>query len=95
MVSPAEKETGRRWIQGAKLIDAVRQKLGAEFTIVLRQDESSKKNKVLPLRLIVGRPFPWLENLRRFAMDYEFYSDTGEAMAQLAFCQHMYNIKAE
>ena len=27
---------------GQKLIDAVRQKLGAEFTVVLRPDESSK-----------------------------------------------------
>ena len=25
------------------------------------------------------------------AMDYEFYSDTGEAMVQLAFCRLMYN----
>ncbi len=24
-------------------------------------------------------------------MDYEFYSDTGEAMVQLAFCRLMYN----
>ena len=41
--------------EGQKLIDAVRQKLGAEFTVVLRPDESSKKFNVLPLRWIVER----------------------------------------
>ena len=30
-------------------------------------------------------------NIRRIAIDYEFYSDTGEAMVQLAFCRLMYN----
>ena len=77
--------------KGQKLIDAVRQKLGAEFTVVLRPDESSKKFNVLPPRWIVERSFSWLENFRRIAMDYEFYSDTGEAMVQLAFCRLMYN----
>ena len=82
---------GNKKIKGQKLIDAVRQKLGAEFTVVLRPDESSKKFNVLPLRWIVERSFSWLENFRRIAMDYEFYSDTGEAMVQLAFCRLMYN----
>ena len=39
----------------------------------------------------VGRSSSWLENFRRIAMDYEFHSDTGEAMVQLAFCRLMYN----
>ena len=77
--------------KGQKLIDTVQQKLGAEFTVVLRPDESSKKFNVLPLRWIVERSFSWLESFRRIAMDYEFYSDTGEAMVQLAFCRLMYN----
>ena len=77
--------------KGQKLADTVRQKLGAELTVVLRPDESSKKFSVLPLRWIVERSFSWLENFRRIAMDYEFYSDTGEAMVQLAFCRLMYN----
>lgn len=37
------------------------------------------------------RSFSWLENFRRIAIDHEFYSDTGEAMVQLAFCRLMYN----
>lgn len=77
--------------KGQKLIDAARQKLAAEFKVVLRPDQSSKKFSVLPLRWIVERSFSWLENFRRIAMDYEFYSDTGVAMVQLAFCQLMYN----
>ena len=32
-----------------------------------------------------------LESFRRIAMDYEFYSDIGETMVQLAFCRLMYN----
>ena len=43
--------------KGQKLADAVRQKLGAEFTFVPRPDESSKKFSVLPLRWIVERSF--------------------------------------
>ena len=77
--------------KGQKLSDTVRQKLGAELTVVLRPDESSKKFSVLPLRWTVERSFSWLENFRRIAMDYEFYSDTGEAMVQLAICRLMYN----
>ena len=77
--------------KGRKLADTVRQKLGAEFTVVLRPDESPKKFSVLPLRCIVERSFSWLENFRRIAIDHEFYSDTGEAMVQLAFCRLMYN----
>ena len=57
---------------GQKLIEAVKQKLGAEFTVVLRPNESSKKFNVLPLRWIVEWSFFWLENFRRIAMDYEF-----------------------
>ena len=69
----------------------VHDSIGAELTVVLRPDESSKKSSVLPLRWIVERSFSWLENFQRIAMDYEFYSDTGEAMVQLAFCRLMYN----
>lgn len=77
--------------KGQRLIDAAHRKLGAAFTVVLRPDESSKKFAVLPLRWIVERSFSWLESFRRIAMDYEFYSDTGVAMVQLAFCRLMYN----
>lgn len=77
--------------KGQKLIDAVKKKLDAELKVVLRPDESSKKFSVLPLRWIVERSFSWIESFRRIAMDYEFYSDTGVAMIQIAFCQLMLN----
>ena len=82
---------GNKKIKGQKLIDDARTKLGAEFKVVLRPDESSKKFAVLPLRWVVERSFSWLEDFRRIAMDYEFYSETGVAMVQLAFCRLMYN----
>ena len=79
------------WYKGQELVDYIRQKLGAESKVVLRLDESSKKFAVLPLRGIVKRSFLWIENFRRLSLDYEFHSDTGVAMVQLAFCQLMYN----
>ena len=77
--------------KGRELVDYTRQKLWAEPRVVLGPDESSKKFAVLPLRWIVERSFSWIENFRRLSMDYEFHSDTGVAMVQLAFCQLMYN----
>ena len=77
--------------RGRKLAEEAEKKLGAELKIVLRPDESSRKFSVIPLRWIVERSFSWLENFRRIAMDYEFYSNTGKAMVQLAFCRLMYN----
>ncbi|MEG2771858.1 MAG: IS5 family transposase, partial [Alistipes sp.] len=77
--------------KGRKIRDAVKDKLNAEFKVVLRPEESSKKFSVLPLRWIVERSFSWLENFRRIAMDYEFYSDTAVAMVQIAFCKIMLN----
>ena len=43
--------------KGRKLADTVRQKLGAEFTVVLRPDESPKKFSVLPLEAMVHLAF--------------------------------------
>ncbi|MCF0104963.1 MAG: transposase [Eggerthellaceae bacterium] len=61
---------------GQKLVDEVREKFGAEFTVVLSPNESSRKFSVVPLRWIVERSFSWLEIFRRISMDYEFYSNT-------------------
>ncbi len=75
--------------KGRDLVDAARKELGCEFSVVTRQDESPKKFNIIPKRWIVERSFSWLENFRRIAMDYEFHSDTGVAMVQLAFCRLM------
>ncbi|MDR0941151.1 MAG: IS5 family transposase [Bacteroidales bacterium] len=71
-----------------KLADFVKN-LGWELTVVLRPDESSKKFQVLPLRWIVERTFSWIENYRRMTTDYEYKTESAEAMLQITFCQIM------
>ena len=63
--------------------------LGWELSVVLRPDESSKKFQVLPLRWIVERTFSWIENYRRRTTDYEYKTESAEAMLQITFCQIM------
>ena len=54
-----------------------------------RPDESSKKFQVLPLRWIVERTFSWIENYRRMTTDYEYKTESAEAMLQITFAQIM------
>jgi putative transposase len=77
--------------RGDELKEKVRRTLGCKLEIVLRPDESPKKFNVIPLRWIVERSFAWLYNFRRIALDYEFYSDSSEAMIQIAFAKIMLN----
>ena len=71
-----------------KLADTVKN-FGWELSVVLRPNESSKKFQVLPLRWIVERTFSWIENYRRMTTDYEFRTESAEAMLQITFCQIM------
>jgi putative transposase len=71
-----------------KLADFVKN-LGWELSVVLRPDESSKKFQVLPLRWIVERTFSWIENYRRMTTDYEYKTESAEAMLQITLCQIM------
>ena len=77
--------------RGDELKETVRKTLGCQLEVVLRPDESPKKFNVIPLRWIVERSFAWLYNFRRIAMDYEFYSESSEAMIQIAFSKIMLN----
>ena len=77
--------------RGDALKEMARKKLGCQLEVVLRPDESPKKFNVIPLRWIVERSFAWLYNFRRVALDYEFYSDSSEAMIQIAFSKIMLN----
>ena len=77
--------------RGETLADTVKKKLGCQLAVVLRPDESSKKFSVIPKRWIEERSFSWLENFRRVALDYEFYSESALAMLQLAFSAIMLN----
>lgn len=69
----------------------VRKILGCQLEVVLGPDESPTKFNVIPLKWIVERSFAWLYNFRRIAMDYEFYSESSEAMIQIAFSKNMLN----
>lgn len=71
-----------------KLADTVND-FGWELSVVLRPEESSKKFQVLPLRWIVERTFSWIENYRRMTTDYEYNTESAEAMLQITFCQIM------
>lgn len=71
--------------QGETLANIVKKDLGGELSVVLRPNESSKKFSVIPKRWIVERSFSWLENFRRVAIDYEFFSESSLAMLQIAF----------
>ena len=77
--------------RGEELKELVHKTLGCNLEVVLRPDESPKKFNVIPLRWIVERSFAWLYNFRRIAMDYEFYSESSEAMIQIAFSKIMLN----
>jgi putative transposase len=46
---------------------------------------------VLPKRWIVERTFSWFESYRRLAKDYEYGTDSSEAMIQLAMTRLMIN----
>ena len=71
--------------RGETLADKIKKTLGCELSIVLRPDESPKKFSVIPKRWIVERSFAWIENFRRVALDYEFFSQSSLAMLQIAF----------
>lgn len=58
--------------------------------IVMRSDDSSKFT-VIPKRWVVERTFAWFESYRRLSKDFEFHTNTSEAMIQLAMVKLMLN----
>lgn len=73
-----------------ELIENTKTKFGWILEIVLRKD-SSKKFEVLPKRWIVERTFAWFESYRRLSKDFEYNTDTSQAMIQLAMIKLMLN----
>jgi putative transposase len=51
---------------------------------IVKRSDDVKGFKVLPRRWIVERTFGWLSFQRRFSKDYEFRTDTSEAMIRVA-----------
>jgi transposase len=58
--------------------------------VVLRSDTATKF-EVLPERWIVERTFVWFESYRRLSKDFEFQTETSQAMIQLATIKLMLN----
>lgn len=57
--------------------------------VVIRKD--SKKFEVVPKRWIVERTFSWFESYRRLSKDFEYHTNTQEAMVKLAMIKIMLN----
>jgi putative transposase len=73
-----------------ELIENTKKLFGWVLEIVLRSD-SSQGFQVLPKRWIVERTFSWFESYRRLSKDYEYNTDTSEAMIQLSMIKLMLN----
>ena len=73
-----------------ELIEKVYKSFGWLLDIVLRSD-NNKSFEVLPKRWVVERTFAWFESYRRLSKDYEFNTNTSEAMIQLAMTKLMLN----
>lgn len=64
------------WVHSLRFRDRVR------MEIVKRSDDV-KGFKVLPRRWVVERTFGWLGRQRRLSKDYEYRTDTSEAMVHV------------
>lgn len=56
---------------------------------IVRRPEGIKGFLLLPKRWIVERTFAWLSRYRRLAKDYEYLTQTSEAMIQVAMIHLM------
>ena len=73
-----------------ELIEKTKTAFGWILEIVLRSDHSSKF-VVIPQRWVVERTFAWFESYRRLSKDFEYRTDTSEAMIQFAMIKLMLN----
>lgn len=73
-----------------ELIENTRKIYGWIVEVVLRSDNTTKF-EVLPKRWIVERTFAWFESYRRLSKDFEYQTETSQAMIQLAMIKLMLN----
>jgi len=73
-----------------ELIEKTKNAFGWILEIVLRSDHSTNFT-VIPKRWVVERTFSWFESYRRLSKDFEFLTDTSEAMIHLAMIRLMLN----
>jgi putative transposase len=79
------------WADGGyagKLVDWVRETWGWLLTTVTRSDDQ-RGFQVLPRRWVVERTFAWLDRYRRLSKDYEYLTETAEAMIYVAMIHLM------
>ncbi len=65
------------------LIEWVKEQFGWVLQIVTRPAET-KGFVLLPRRWVVERTFAWLNRCRRLSKEYEYLTDTSEAMVRIA-----------
>lgn len=73
-----------------ELIENTKKTFGWILEVVLRKDDSPKF-QVIPKRWVVERTFAWFESYRRLSKDFEFHTETSQAMIQLAMIKLMLN----
>jgi putative transposase len=73
-----------------ELIEKTKTAFGWILEIVLRSDHSSQF-VVIPKRWVMERTFAWFESYRRLSKDFEYLTDTSEAMIQFAMIKLMLN----
>ncbi len=70
-------------IYNGGIAEWLKKHFGAVLEVVQRP-EGSKGFMLLPRRWAVGRTFAWLNRHRRLSKDYEYLTDTSEAMIKIA-----------
>jgi putative transposase len=82
------------WADGGyagKLLDWVHglRKRGKVCMEIVRRCDDVKGFKLLPHRWVVERTFGWLGRFRRLSKDYEYRTDSSEAMIHIAMIRTM------
>ncbi len=73
-----------------ELIENTKTAFDWTLEVVLRTNDS-RKFAVIPKRWVIERTFAWFESYRRLSKDFEFKTDTSEAMIQLTMIKLMLN----
>ena len=86
--SPRLKKLWADGVYAGALESWVRRFTGWELEIV-RRNKAERGFTVLPQRWIVERTFGWLGRYRRLSKDYEFFTQTGENLIDMAMINLM------
>jgi len=73
-----------------ELIEKTKKVYGWTLEVILRKDDSTKF-QVIPKRWVVERTFAWFESHRRLSKDFEYYTETSQAMILVTMTKLMLN----